>query len=264
MTEARVAAAQAGPDSGGRTQASILEQALRQDLIGGRFEAGAKLRLKELAARYEAGVIPLREALSRLCASGFVVAVDQKGFRVAELSENDLRDITLARQQIETLALRVAIDRADPEWEAEVVAALHRLGRIAITLLGTDRQLSPDWEKAHTSFHATLMKGCGSSWLQRFSAQLRDQTARYRYLSLAVASPERGGEVHTEHHAIVDAILSGDADQACELLARHYQTTADLLLAHMGASGRRSAPHTSPSQALRAKESTKHQLDADA
>ncbi|OWT55229.1 GntR family transcriptional regulator [Candidimonas nitroreducens] len=235
MSEARGAAAQAGPEPGGRTQASILEQALRQDLINGRFEAGAKLRLKDLSARYGAGVIPLREALSRLCASGFVVAVDQKGFRVAELSKDDLRDITLARQQIESLALREAIARADPQWEGEVVAALHRIRRMAITVPGQDRQMSPDWENAHTEFHATLLKGCGSVWLQRFSTQLRDQTSRYRYLSLAVARPERGSEVRTEHQAIVDAILAGDADQACELLTRHYQTTADLLLAHMGA-----------------------------
>jgi DNA-binding GntR family transcriptional regulator len=239
MAETRGAAAQAGPEAGGRTQASILEQALRQDLINGCFEAGAKLRLKELAARYEAGVIPLREALSRLCASGFVVAVDQKGFRVAELSEDDLRDITLARQRIESLALREAIARADPAWEAEVVAALHRLKRIAITIPGSDRQMSPDWEKAHTDFHATLMQGCGSAWLQRFSTQLRDQTARYRYLSLAVASPERGSEVRAEHLAIMNAVLAGDADLACELLAQHYQTTADLLLAHMGANAQR-------------------------
>jgi len=244
MTEARDAPAQAGPEPGGRTQASILEQALRQDLINGRFEAGAKLRLKELAAQYEAGVIPLREALSRLCASGFVVAVDQKGFRVADLSESDLRDITRARQQIESLALREAIARADPEWEAEVVAALHRLKRIAITVPGSDRQMSPDWENAHTVFHATLLKGCGSAWLQRFSTQLRDQTARYRYLSLAVASPQRGSEVRAEHQAIVDAILAGDADRACLLLMRHYQTTADLLLAHMEAGIQRPAETT--------------------
>ena len=242
MNEMRGAAVQAGVEPGGRTQASILEQALRQDFINGRFEAGAKLRLRELAARYGAGVIPLREALSRLCASGFVVAVDQKGFRVAELSEDDLRDITLARQQIESLALREAIARADPAWEAEVVAALHRLKRIDITVPGTDRHMSPDWEKAHVEFHATLMKGCASAWLQRFSAQLRDQTARYRYLSLAVASPGRGSEVRREHLDIVDAILAGDAEQACQALTRHYQTTADLVLAHMGAGAARPAP----------------------
>ena len=101
--------------------------------------------------------------------------------------------------------------------------------------------MSPDWEKAHVEFHATLMKGCASAWLQRFSAQLRDQTARYRYLSLAVASPERGSEVRGEHQAIVDAILAGDAEQACLSLTRHYQTTADLVLAHMGASAPRPA-----------------------
>lgn len=237
---------EAGTDAGsegdragtsGRTQASILELAIRQDVIGGRLAAGGKLRLKDLAERYAAGVIPLREALSRLCASGFIVAVDQKGFRVADLSAGDLLDITRVRQQIESQALRDAIDRDDPHWEAQVVAALHRLKRIPIALPGPGRHMNPEWEKAHSDYHAALVQGCGSPWLRRFSAQLRDQTARYRHLSLAISRPEYGRNVTIEHEAIADAVLAGDAEQACALLSGHYQATADLILTHMARSG---------------------------
>ncbi|MGN5478494.1 GntR family transcriptional regulator [Cupriavidus basilensis] len=221
------------PDLGGRTWASVLEQAVREDIINGRLPAGSKLRLKELAEHYQAGVIPLREALSRLCTTGFVLAIDQKGFRVAELSPAELLDITRVRQQIESQALREAIKLADLAWESEVVAAHHRLARIPMVLRGQGGALNPEWEAAHAAFHEALISGCNSPWLRRFSTVLRDQTARYRFLSLAVPKAERTRDVAAEHEAIVSAVVARDADRACKLLSNHFQHTTDLVLQYL-------------------------------
>jgi len=225
------------PDLGGRTWASVLEQAVREDIINGKLPAGSKLRLKELAERYQAGVIPLREALSRLCTTGFVLAIDQKGFRVAELSPEELIDITRVRQQIETTALRDAIGSADITWESEVVAAHHRLKSIPMVLRGQDGTLNPEWEEAHAEFHDVLIAGCSSPWMRRFSGVLRDQTARYRFLSLAAPRSERRRDVAAEHEAIVKAIVARDADKACRLLSEHFQATTDLVLRYMNQQG---------------------------
>ncbi|MFC4520974.1 GntR family transcriptional regulator [Cupriavidus pinatubonensis] len=226
-------AVQESPDLGGRTWASVLEQAVREDIISGRLPAGSKLRLKELAEHYQAGVIPLREALSRLCTTGFVLAIDQKGFRVAELSPEELLDVTRVRQQIECQALRDAIRLADIAWESDVVAAHHRLTRIPMVLRDRGGALNPDWEAAHVAFHDALIWGCHSPWLRRFSAVLRDQTARYRFLSLAVPKAERGRDVAAEHEAIVSAVVARDADRACKLLSDHFQHTTDLVLQYL-------------------------------
>ena len=51
----------------------------------------------------------MREALSRLATSGFVVAEDQRGFRVADVSAAELTDITDTRIHVECEALRRAI-----------------------------------------------------------------------------------------------------------------------------------------------------------
>ena len=225
--------ANALPDPGGRTWASVLEQAVREDIISGRLAAGSKLRLKELAEHYQAGVIPLREALSRLCTTGFVLAIDQKGFRVAELSPEELLDITRVRQQIESQALREAIRLKDIAWESEVVAAHHRLTRIPMSLRGQGGALNPEWEAAHVAFHDALISGCQSPWMRRFSAVLRDQTARYRFLSLAVPKTERTRDVAAEHEAIVRAVVARDADRACKLLSAHFQQTTDLVLQYL-------------------------------
>ena len=211
-----------------RTTASSLQLAIRQDLINGVFPAGAKLRIRELAERYDVGTIPLREALSRLCNTGFIDAIDQKGFRVSDVSEEELLDITRTRQKLESLALHEAIERHDGEWEGRVLAAYHQLKRVPLHLDGPEKNINPEWERMHDAFHEVLISGCPSTWLKRFCATMREQTARYRALSAGIGHAEQR-DVDAEHAAIVEAIVQRDADLACTLLAGHFAATSRLV-----------------------------------
>ena len=213
-----------------RTMASQLEAMVRQDIINGRLVPGTRLRLKELADFYGAGVIPLREALSRLAATGFVSSADQKGFSVGLISAVELRDITNTRLHIECKALSESIQRGDVDWESRIIAAHHRLDRLQI-VEGPDRLLAPDWELAHDAFHSALIISCGSPWLLRFTHTLRDQTARYRMLSMHYTKSMHR-DVPGEHRALLEAALAKDIDRACEILSAHYETTAQSLLQH--------------------------------
>ncbi|MFH1989950.1 MAG: GntR family transcriptional regulator [Pseudomonadota bacterium] len=212
-----------------RTQASILTDSVRQDIIAGVFPPDSKLKLRELSERYGVGVIPLREALSRLAMSGFVDAEDQRGFRVAGVSEAELLDITQVRQRLEADALRDAIEHGDINWETELMSASHRLSRIPMMLTDPEVVLNPEWERAHDAFHAALLSGSTSNWQLKLAALLREQTARYRQLSLR-AEKSYVRDVTQEHLRIVDAALARDADKACELLKEHFATTTRLAL----------------------------------
>ncbi|MNH10009.1 hypothetical protein D3C79_694730 [compost metagenome] len=60
---------------------------------------------------------------------------------------------------------------------------------------------------------------------------LRDQTARYRQLSLLYAeSLDR--DVPGEHRALMEAALARDCERACALLSEHYETTTLNVLKH--------------------------------
>lgn len=211
-----------------RTMASALEGFLRRDIIEGALLPGSRLRVRDLGERYDAGAIPLREALSRLCSSGFVVAIDQKGFRVADVSLDELADITQTRQDIERLAVTRALRLRDPRWEGELLAAHHLLQRQPVYDPAYPDRLNPEWELAHNRFHETLIDGCKSEWLKQFATMLRDQTARYRHLS-ATAPHAHDRDVAGEHDAIVRAVLSHDVELACTLLVSHFGRTAELV-----------------------------------
>ncbi|WP_035525094.1 GntR family transcriptional regulator [Paraburkholderia sacchari] len=212
-----------------RTMASVLADAILQDIVTGALPPGSKLKIRELADRYQAGVIPLREAVSRLAMSGFVEAEDQRGFRVTQVSREDLEDVTSVRQCIETKALRDAIESGNLEWEGAVLSAFHQVNSLP-TVIGDPPRMNPAWERAHDNFHSTLLAGCRSKWLKHFAATLRTQTARYRHMSLrSEHAVERN--VAREHEDIVKAVLARDADLACRLLSQHFATTTQLVLA---------------------------------
>jgi DNA-binding GntR family transcriptional regulator len=224
-----------------RTAASALANDIRADIITGNLPPGARLRIKDLCERYDSGAIPLREALSRLATSGFVVAEDQRGFRVADVSAEELLDITETRIHIECEALRRAIALGSLDWEERLAGAHYRLSRLP--LHATDGSgLSAEWEQAHSAFQSALISGSDSKSLIAIAELLRDQTARYRYLSVqlnsgtkAASGSKKGKErnVADEHRKLLEAALARDADTAAKLLAQHLRQTTQLVLAQI-------------------------------
>ncbi|TDQ27241.1 DNA-binding GntR family transcriptional regulator [Raoultella sp. BIGb0149] len=211
-----------------RTMASRLEERVRRDIINGKLKPGSKMRLKALSEHYDAGVIPLREALSRLATTGFVAAVDQKGFSVRRVSAPELRDITLTRLHIECKALELSILNADIDWESRLIAAHHRMERHDMRD-PQSQQLDPAWEEAHEAFHSALLANCGSPWLLHFVDTLCDQTLRYR--ALAVESPvSQGRDVALEHRQLLQAALDRNIALATSLLTAHYLKTMEIVL----------------------------------
>src|SRR6476661_4624931 len=74
---------------------------LQRDILAGKLPPGSRLAIAELVQHYDIGATPLREGLSRLVSRGLIVAIGQRGFRVAEVSREDLLDITVMRTAVE-------------------------------------------------------------------------------------------------------------------------------------------------------------------
>ena len=205
------------------TLASTVYDRLRDDIMCGELAPGEKLRVEFLRARYGAGTSPIREALNRLSSDGFVVQEDQKGFRVAPVSRDELIDLIKTRCWIEGVALRESATHGDQAWEESIVLAFHRLSRVPKTDDPEIVALNPQWDDLHRTFHMTLLMACGSQLLLDFCQQLADRANRYRRLAVIVSYPERN-ELE-EHRDLMEAMLARDADKAISLLDAHYQRT---------------------------------------
>jgi len=211
------------------TIASDLARKIRDGILRGLYAPGEKLGLDRLGTAYGVSLSPVREALLRLSGEGFVLAEEQKGFRVAPTSLANLEEVTLLRAQLEPLALSKAIERGDLAWEERLVSIAYRLKRIE------ERDgyvpFLDEWEQAHHDFHLTLIAGSGMPLLVQFCSTLHDHSDRYRRLYLETLPPQRN--VGNEHTEIVEAALSRDATRACALLRQHCERTGLAVQAFM-------------------------------
>ena len=204
-------------------------QQLKHDIIRGRYAPEQKLLMSHLKEHYGASTGPLREALSQLVADRLVVAISQRGYRVAPMSLAELNDIYDARAQLEGLILRLAIERGDDDWEAMVLATAHRLAKV--TDVSTPDELLDIWDQRHKAFHTAIASGCNSPHLLQMRDTLFNQVERYRHLWLqeTVMSPQALELKRQEHAALVEVILARDTAQADSLMRDHLMTPVPII-----------------------------------
>lgn len=196
-------------------------RALRRDIIEGRLAPGEKLRVEHLKDNYGVGAGTLREALSLLISDALVISQGQRGFRVSPVSLEDFGDITRTRVMLECEALRQSIAMGDDAWEAQLVAAFHRLTKAEEKRIGSeDRE---EWEERNRIFHEVLIAACPSRWLKHFLSILYYQSERYRRMSLYLEPIPR--DVHLEHEALLHAAINRDAFKAAAILSEHILLT---------------------------------------
>ncbi|WP_018701384.1 GntR family transcriptional regulator [Amorphus coralli] len=194
---------------------------LRQDVLANALTPGQRITIQFLQKRYGIGPTPLREALARLSADGFVIGEDNRGFRVPPLSLARLRDITDQRKLIEAQGLTLSIERGDDDFRASLRDTYDRLETLDEGRARGDDGAFVAWETQHRRFHAALISGSGSEWLIRFQGILFDQADRYRRL---YSDGRRiNPEIQKDHARILEATLDRDAPMAALLLERHIE-----------------------------------------
>lgn len=190
----------------------------RERILSGEYQPGMPLRIQKLASECGVSLIPVREALRILQAERLVVAVPNKGARVAPLSLQDMRDLYAARILIEADAVRTARPFT-PEEAAEVRELLDEL--VAAATAGDE----PKAMELHRKFHFAIYDRTESRWLPYLIDLLWKHAERYQRLSLQF----RHDAAHDEHRRVLTAVLKGDGERAAKLLEVHLRTTAHLL-----------------------------------
>lgn len=211
-----------------RVQRGGAYERIRADILGGRIQPGAKLPFANLVEEYECSIGVIREALQRLVEQGLVHTEWQQGFRVVDISVEDLQDLTDARCEFEVLALRYAIRHGDLTWEADAISAHHLLARTPMYTEDGPTRFTEGWVGAHNRFHAALVAGCSNRRILAAANSLRDSAELYQRWSAPIHDRER--DIAGEHRAILDAVVERNTDPAAELLTAHIRRTTDKLL----------------------------------
>ncbi len=203
---------------------------IQEDIISNRLLPTQRLHITQLAEQYSVGPGPIREALSRLLSTELVVAVSQKGFRVASISPDDLNDIYKTRTHIESLALRLSIENGDDEWEGNILAAYHRIAKFESEHEIKNTDDYKEWESRHRSFNLALINACNLQHLLRIQSQLYNLTERYRRQWLMAGIKQTDGLSYAKaQKKIMDATLARNVETATKLLYKHYENAVKVI-----------------------------------
>jgi DNA-binding GntR family transcriptional regulator len=208
-------------------RSSLREQVanvLRAAIVAGEMRPGVLYSVPTLAERFHVSATPVREAMLDLAKEGLVYPVRNKGFRVTELADKDLDDITQLRALIEvpTVArLAEVVTDADIEGLRELAQAIvdGAAEGDLIRYLEEDRR-----------FHLRLLALAGNPRLVEVVRQLRAQTRLYGLDQLAVQG--RLIASAAEHHELLDALQAHDAARAEAVMRRHIGHVRGIWAAH--------------------------------
>lgn len=204
-----------------RTLTTDLFEQIRSDILHNRLEPGSRLLFRDMRERYHSGLSPLREALMRLVSEGLVRLEDHKGFRVAAVSREEMIDIANTLLELEAIAIRMAVEKGDDRWEAQIVARYHELSKRE--MFAADGTLDIEWEARNVAFHEALYEACGSPSLKFVCHLLYERHSRYRRLRTRQGDPSRN--VAKEHEGLMRATITRQADTAVALLRTHRAAT---------------------------------------
>ncbi|MFE9204544.1 GntR family transcriptional regulator [Micromonospora sp. NPDC006431] len=190
-----------------------IREALRAAIISGKLEPGVVYSAPALGAQLGVSPTPVREAMLDLVKGGLVVPHPNKGFRITEVSEEDLDNLAAVRLLIEPPTVRDVV-AVIPK---EDIPELRTLAQAIVD--AAERGDLVGYIEADHVFHLTLLGYSRNRFLVDVVADLRSQT-RLLGLTPLLESGSLGRSA-AEHHEILDFIEARDPSGAELLMHRH-------------------------------------------
>jgi DNA-binding GntR family transcriptional regulator len=201
---------------------------IREQIVDGRSAPGDRLVIEHLAREINVSVVPVREAIRRLEAEGYVTFTRNVGATVKSI------DLDRYPETVEALAVLegVAIGLAAPHITAgdiKKARALNEELRRSIARLDPVR-----FTRTNQEFHRTLYERCPNRHIVGMVMRewaLIDTTRRSAFSFI----PERAIGSVEEHEELLQMIEDGRPGEEIEAFARrHRMRTARSLLQHIG------------------------------
>jgi DNA-binding GntR family transcriptional regulator len=212
--------------SGERRQpaSEVVAGAIRDRILKGVIEPGARLTEERLSQELEVGRGPIREALRRLADEGVIVLVPNRGATVRTVTRRWLMELFEIREVIEGYAARRAAESLsspdDIRWFQSQVQIWNEFA------IAGDRMR---FFEENIRFHHGFSERCGNSRLAEFMPKFRTPVPLHLHRFMDQHDDERRRASAIDHRQIAEAILTHDGTGAETLARYHIRRTAMLL-----------------------------------
>lgn len=196
---------------------------IREAITHGEYPPGARLRQEEIAERFGASRVPVREALKVLESEGLVTLVANAGAWVSRLTLTECEEVYQTRERLEPLLLRHSASHLTP-------ADLQRLDSLARAMEETDDV--GEFLRLDREFHMLSYSGADTLMLGDLVRRLWNTTQPYRRAYTMLVDEHSRRIMHDEHHLIVTTLREGDIEGAERVVESHIRRTRRLLASH--------------------------------
>ncbi len=185
------------------TQHQQVYQALREQLISGRFAPGTNVSMRGISKTLGAGLMPVREAIRRLGGERALEVQRNGRICVPELTRNRFEELMQARQQLEPLCARRALPFMTPEKIAEMEACDKRMNQSYGTA-DADAYMRENYQ-----FHFVLYRAGGSEVLVPL---LESVWMQFGPFMRSVFDMNEKSAIVDKHQMALEAIRRDDAE----------------------------------------------------
>jgi DNA-binding GntR family transcriptional regulator len=212
---------QSAPD--GDAPAGLVDEAydrIKRMIRDRELRPGSKITEAVLTRKFGMSRTPVRVALARVAAEGFLQPYAGRGYIVQAIKEQDLDNVYRVRAELDALAAEEAcaharrVDIARLEDLMDDIAAARAGGR------------DDDVTTLNNDFHAMLGEISGNSFLKETLDGIRSVFDRNRpitYTRGTIADGAYSDRMYEEHQGILDAIRKRDTDLARRLAKEHVE-----------------------------------------
>ncbi|WP_017792625.1 GntR family transcriptional regulator [Leucobacter salsicius] len=202
------------PTSQGQTLGEYVYEWVRDRIIDGTLPTGTRIRERDVAEEIQVSRVPVREALPRLEAEGFIRTLPRRGAVVAPMELCDVIEVFDVRAALEVLAARLAAERcaagADGSMLSDALAAAE-----AAIATGNGQAIA----RATSDFHGAVVQLANSSLLTDLMVPVQGRVNRL----FNIANDRDAIDLHREHYDLCDAVLRGQVQRASALALAHVE-----------------------------------------
>ena len=200
-----------------QTKQKMVYHTLRHAIMHCKLAPGQRLVIEDIAQQLNVSPIPVREALQLLQSEGLTENTPHVGASVAPISRDSVIEVFSVMEGLEVVASRLAVTRLTPKTSQELAAIVADMDEAV-------RQSDYEgWTDLNARFHLGIARVTQMPMLQQMTARAMDHWSRIRRYFFNQLRYSRMEQAQQEHHAILDALTTGDYERLEAVVKAHNQ-----------------------------------------
>ena len=195
-----------------------LTDQLKEMILTGELAPDAPVNINAIAKQASVSLVPVREALARLSASGLLQFKPNRGYRVSPRLTSEGREALFeARELLELTAAPLAVEHRTDEQMAELASLNQGMRKLS----GKPRTIPQNFFRLNDKFHRTYVGTSANPYLVRFFDVLSFDLFMAREVTAAIDIKR----LTTEHEIIIKSLKDRNLEQLSKSLRNHIRST---------------------------------------